>query len=49
MATALDPTAMDMMAMVSINDVQLSCVYRLMLGLFFLFCFVFPSQFTHKH
>lgn len=26
MATALDPTAMDMMAMVSMNDVQLSCV-----------------------
>lgn len=38
MATALDPTAMDMMAMVSINDVQLSCVcIDLCWGCFFSF------------
>lgn len=33
MATALDPTVMDMMAMVSTNDMHLCCVCRLMLGL----------------
>lgn len=36
MVTALDPTAMDMMAMVSINDMHLCSVYRFMLGLLFL-------------
>lgn len=35
MVTALDPTAMDMMAMVSINEMHLCSVYRFMLGLSF--------------
>lgn len=34
MVTVLDPTVMDMMAMVSMNDMYLCSVYRLMLGLF---------------
>lgn len=31
--TALDPTAMDMTVMVSMNKMHLHCVFRLMLGL----------------
>lgn len=33
MVTALDPTAMDMTAMVSMDNMHMYCVCRLMLGL----------------